>query len=197
MKLGAELQPCHALQPWLSLGSRFQSYIHVTRHETVGVTLPCDIANARKSEVVADERKLILHRHVEYPLARLGGHHGIGIKIKCPVGMLKGNRGVRYEVPSENEVLASRRQEVRRMSRRGPGVEITRTPLTASLPSSMKTRRSLLGSRFLRAESTRSFITPVEEVFASSVQKSCSTWDIIICALGKRRLPSSLMIPER
>ena len=38
-----------------------------------------------------------------------------------------------------------------------------------------ETRRSLLGSRFLRAESTRSFITPLEEVFPSSVQKSCST----------------------
>jgi hypothetical protein len=49
--------------------------------EAVGVTLLCDVANARKSEVVGDEQKLILHRHVEYTPARLGGQHGSASKL--------------------------------------------------------------------------------------------------------------------
>jgi len=50
----------------------FPSNIHGGGHEAIGVALLGDIADARESEVIADERELILHRHVETPLARLG-----------------------------------------------------------------------------------------------------------------------------
>jgi hypothetical protein len=67
--------------------------------------------------VIADERELILHCHVENPLACLGGHPGIDVKVKCPIGMVEGNRGVSDGVPRIEEILARRRQEITRMSR--------------------------------------------------------------------------------
>src|SRR5271156_2110753 len=57
---------------------RISSGIHGGGHEAIGVALLGDIADARERDVIADERELILHRHVETPLARLGGHPGIG-----------------------------------------------------------------------------------------------------------------------
>ena len=58
--------------------------------------------------MIADEHELILDGHVEDPLAGLGGHRGIGIKFKCPIGMLEGNRGVGDKVPRVDEILPSR-----------------------------------------------------------------------------------------
>ena len=74
--------------------SRISSNIHGGGHEAIGVALLGDIADARESEVIADECELIPHRHIENPLACLGGHPGIGVKVKCPIGMVEGNRGV-------------------------------------------------------------------------------------------------------
>jgi hypothetical protein len=68
--------------------------------------------------VIADKRKLILHRHVENPPACLGSHSRIGVKAKYPIGMAEGNRGISDGVPRVEEILARRRQEIGRMSRR-------------------------------------------------------------------------------
>jgi hypothetical protein len=51
--------------------SRHLSDIHADRHETVGVTLLRDIADAGEIEVIADKGELIPHRHVEEPFAGL------------------------------------------------------------------------------------------------------------------------------
>ena len=48
---------------------RDSSNIHGGGHEAIGTALLGDIADARESEVIADECELILHRHIENPLA--------------------------------------------------------------------------------------------------------------------------------
>ena len=99
----------------------FPSSIHGGWHEAIGIALFGDIPDARESEVIADERELILHRHIENSLACLGGHPGIRVKVKYPIGMAEGNRGVCDGVTRKEEILARRRQEIRRMSRRVAG----------------------------------------------------------------------------
>src|SRR6201993_565197 len=47
------------------------SIIHGDRHEAIGGALFGDIPDAREGEVIADERELILGRHIEYSLSRL------------------------------------------------------------------------------------------------------------------------------
>jgi hypothetical protein len=47
-----------------------------------GVALFGDIPDAREAEVIANERELILGRHIENPLSRLGRYPRIGIKAR-------------------------------------------------------------------------------------------------------------------
>src|SRR6185437_8167447 len=100
-----------------------RSNIDGGRYEAISVALFGDIPDARKGEVIADERELILCRHIEDPLSRLRGGSGVRIKAKYPFGMAKGNRGVCDRVTRIEEVLARRRDEVRRVPR---GVTATR-----------------------------------------------------------------------
>jgi hypothetical protein len=102
-------------------GLEFRSSIHGGWHEAIGVALFGDIPDAGDGEVIAEvianERELILRRHIENPLSRLGGRPGIGVKAEYPVGMAEGNRRVCDEVPRKEEILARRRQEISRLPR--------------------------------------------------------------------------------
>jgi hypothetical protein len=49
-------------------GLEFRSSIHGGWHEAIGVALFGDIPDAREGEVIANERELILRRHIENQL---------------------------------------------------------------------------------------------------------------------------------
>ena len=94
------------------------SIVHGGWHEAIGVALFGDISDAREGEVIADERELIVCRHIENPLPCVGGRTGVRIKAKDPFGVAKGNCGVCKGVARKEEILAPRRQEIRRVTRR-------------------------------------------------------------------------------
>jgi hypothetical protein len=106
----------------------FRSSIHGGWHEAIGAALFGDNPDAREAEVIANERELILGRHIEHPLSRFGGHSRIGIKAKYPIGTAEGNRGVSDEVPSKKEIPARRRQEISRMPGVWPRLDMTLPP---------------------------------------------------------------------
>ena len=74
----------------------FPSSIHGGWHEAIGIALFGDIPDARESEVIADERELILHRQSENLLACLEAVTGYRdfLKPNTRSGMLKDNRGI-------------------------------------------------------------------------------------------------------
>jgi hypothetical protein len=143
-------------------GLEFRSSIRGGWHEAIGVALFGDIPDAGEGEVTANERELILRRHIENPLSRLGGRPGIVVKAEYPVGMAEGNRRVCDEVPRKEEILARRRQEKLYAPGVWPGRDTTLTPMMAYLPCAAKTMRPTARSRN----------------FDESLNKKCSNWHV-------------------